>query len=172
MSTTDLNECLKETKDLFEKLSAWKEESHQQISHIMKSHNNNITNGIHDLVEQVDDLKAKLSEIKTERKVLMETVNNLNCDIRQLNAKLQHLQEVPEKQPNNVILDTRNNDEDLSKTHQQNEESSVLQSKGYESDQSFLRNCVGFKFIEYRTNPTHFSGFPNLNIRILSTANN
>ena len=81
MSTYDRNECLTETKGLFEKLSAWKEESHQQISHIIKSHNSNITKGIHDLIKQVDDLQVEISDIKTERKVLMETVNNLNFDI-------------------------------------------------------------------------------------------
>ena len=97
-------ECLREAKDLLEKLNSWRDESHRQISSIITSHSGNINNGIKGLVEEVCDLKSEVSVLRKERTVLLETVDNLNGEIRHLNDKLQLLpiledelnQDVPE----------------------------------------------------------------------------
>ena len=84
-------DCLREARDVFEKLSSLKEESHKQFSDIINSHSGSINKGIHDLIEEVSELKAELSVIRKERNVLLETVDNLNGEIRHLNAKLKPL---------------------------------------------------------------------------------
>ena len=87
------NDCPREAKDLFGKLSLWREESYRQFSSIINCHSRNISDGIRDLTEEVCDLEAELSFMRKERSVLLETVDNLNVEIRQLNAKLRPLDE-------------------------------------------------------------------------------
>ena len=120
------NGCLEDANDLFEKLSSWSEESHGQITKIITSHNSSIRKGIRDLAEEVDGLQAELSIIKKERTVLLETVDNLNGEIRQLNAKLQ-----PEEEPNHDVVEAGNYDEEKSNDTQQDQESSGI-SKEYD----------------------------------------
>ena len=94
--------CLSEVEDLFEKLGSWRNESHKQISDIINAHSNSINKGMNDLVKEVDELQAELSVIRKERKVLLETVENLNCEIKHLNDKIL----VP--QPETETLDNPN----------------------------------------------------------------
>ena len=65
MSNGKIN-CLGEADDLFEKLTSWREESHQQISNIINSHNSSIRNGIHNMAEEICGLQAKLSVMEKE----------------------------------------------------------------------------------------------------------
>ena len=65
-----------EARGLFQKLWSWKEESNRQFTNIMKSHCNNIDNGIKALVEEVYGLKAELSDVRQEKNVLLETVDD------------------------------------------------------------------------------------------------
>ena len=92
-------DCQSEVWDLFKNLSSWKEESHNQFSNIVSFYDKSIKKGISDLVQEVCDLKTQLSAttkvyrdnyatITNERNVLMQKVNNLNDEIRQLNDKL------------------------------------------------------------------------------------
>ena len=92
-------DCQSEVWDLFKNLSSWKEESHNQFSNIISFYDKSIKKGISDLVQEVCDLKTQLSAttkvyrdnyatITNERNVLMQKVNNLNDEIRQLNDKL------------------------------------------------------------------------------------
>ena len=85
--------CQNETRDLFKKLMSWREESNQQLYKIINSHSRNIDNGIQDLVEEVGGLKAELSDMREEKTVLLQTVDDLHNEIRQLNVKLQALPE-------------------------------------------------------------------------------
>ena len=77
-----------EIKEVFDKLSSWREQSHNEFSEIMNAHSSSISKGINDLVEEVCDLRVELSVLKKEKSVLIETVDNLNGEIRQLSAKL------------------------------------------------------------------------------------
>ena len=88
-----------EVWNLFKNLNSWQEESNNQFSNIINSYDKSIKKGIGELAQEVCDLKTQLSEttkvyrenyttITDERNVLLETVKNLNDEIRQLNAKL------------------------------------------------------------------------------------
>ena len=77
-----------EVHDLFEKLVSWRDESHKHISGIIDSHNNTLKKGIDNLVKEVSNLQDDLSVIRKEKNVLLETVENLNGEIRHLSAKI------------------------------------------------------------------------------------
>ena len=83
------NDCEVEAKDFLSKLSSWKEESHRQLSNIINCHSSNISDGIKDLAEEVCSLQSEVSLIRKEKSVLLETVDNLNGEIKQLNCKIQ-----------------------------------------------------------------------------------
>ena len=74
--------------NFFEQLSSRRDESYKQISDIINSHNSAIKEGIGNLVKKVSDLQDELSIMRNERNVLLETVENLNGEIRHLNAKM------------------------------------------------------------------------------------
>merc|ERR1712117_798263 len=74
--------------NFFEQLSSRRDESYKQISDIINSHNHAIKEGISNLVKKVSDLQDELSIMRNERNILLETVENLNGEIRHLNAKM------------------------------------------------------------------------------------
>lgn len=76
-------------RDVFEKLISFSEESHRQFSDIIECYGSNLSKGIDELIEEVSDLRAELSLVRQEKTVLIETVGNLNGEIRQLSGKLQ-----------------------------------------------------------------------------------
>ena len=80
--------CQSEMKEVFDKLISLREESYRQFSDIIDSHNSSVSKGINDLVNEVYDLRAELSLVRKEKSVLIETVDNLNVEIRQLGALL------------------------------------------------------------------------------------
>ena len=81
-------DCQSMVDNLFEKLFSWREESHRQFSDIICSNRGIISEGINDLVKEVNELEGKLIVISKERKVLLETVDNLNGEIKKLNTKV------------------------------------------------------------------------------------
>ena len=85
---------------MFEKLTSLREESHRQFSDIINSHSGSISKGINELVQEVSDLKAKLSVNRKATNVLLETIDNLNAEIRQLNPKLTIVHTLPEPEEN------------------------------------------------------------------------
>ena len=101
--------------NLFKNLNSWKEESNNQFSNIVNSYDKSIKKGIGELAQEVCDLKTQLSEttkvyrenyttITDERNVLLETVKNLNDEIRQLNAKLLAAQTILAPEAKNEAL--------------------------------------------------------------------
>ena len=80
-------ECQDEVRDLFEKLSSWRDESEKQITGMINSHSSSISKGISDLTKEVCDLQAELIAIRKERNVLLDTIENLNDEIKHLNKK-------------------------------------------------------------------------------------
>ena len=104
-----------EVWNLFKNLNSWQEESNNQFSNIINSYDKSIKKGIGELAQEVCDLKTQLSEatkvyrenyttITDERNVLLETVKNLNDEIRQLNAKLLAAQTITAPEANNEAL--------------------------------------------------------------------
>ena len=89
-----------EIRVLFEKLTSLREESHRQFSDIINSHGGSISDGINDLFAEVSNLQDELSVVRKERNVLLETVDNLNGEIRQLNSKLTMAHSLPEPEEN------------------------------------------------------------------------
>ena len=82
------NECQSQVRNLIQQLSSWKDESHRQMSNILSSHSRSIKHGFNGLAEEFNDLLAQVSVLREERNVLLETVDNLNNEIRQMSAKL------------------------------------------------------------------------------------
>ena len=93
-------DCLSEVRVVFEKLASLREESHRQFSDIINSHSGGISDGINTLFAEVSNLQEKLSVVIKERNVLLETVDNLNGEIRQLNSKLTMAHSLPEPEEN------------------------------------------------------------------------
>ena len=79
-----LNDTQSEVRNLFKKLSSWKEESQRELSDIINGCTYNINKGIKDLVEEVCDLKTQLSLKTEECNDLLETVDKLNGEIRHM----------------------------------------------------------------------------------------
>ena len=77
-------ESQNEVRALFTKLRLWKEHSQTQFANILSCHDYSITKSMNDLAEEVSFLKVQLSSVTDERKVLLETVDSLNCEIRHL----------------------------------------------------------------------------------------
>ena len=82
--------------DFFEKFSTWRKESDKELSNIFQFHSKIINSYTHGLVEEVNDLKIKLSVITKERNDLIQTVHNLSNDIHQMNAELPSPQATPQ----------------------------------------------------------------------------
>ena len=81
-------DCKRAAMNMFEKLSSWRKESNRQFSNIINSHSSLINEGINELVEENCGLKAELKVMKNERSGLLQTVDNLKDEVRQLNTKL------------------------------------------------------------------------------------
>ena len=77
-----------EVRYLFRTLDSWRETSQREFSNIINAHSSSINKGITHLVEEVSDLKAQLTISEKERNRLLETVNNLTDENRQLQARL------------------------------------------------------------------------------------
>ena len=75
-------------KDLINNLSSWRDESHRQISNIISSHSRTVDKGINDIFLEISDLQAQVTDLIKEKKALLETVNILNNEIRQISVKL------------------------------------------------------------------------------------
>ena len=84
-------DCQREAREAFEKLCSWREQSQNQFTDIINSYSDRISRGISDLVEKVGEQQTELSVIRKERDVLLETVDNLNVEIRHLSAKFHNL---------------------------------------------------------------------------------
>ena len=77
------------TKELFKKLRSWKEDSDSTLFNILSSYCNNIDSGVGDMAEKISGLQTELSEVKQEKTILLETVNYLHGEIRDLKGRLQ-----------------------------------------------------------------------------------
>ena len=98
----NLTKCQKDFQrqvgDMVEKLASWREDSHKQMSTIISSHCKTFDISFNDLVEEFSELQSQVSDLKKERTVLLETINNLNGEIRQLGAR-RMLSEIEAQEP-------------------------------------------------------------------------
>ena len=99
----DKTDSLREAQDLLANLNLWKEESHRQVSRIINSHSSSISTGFNTLLEENRSLQIELSVIRKEKAVLLETVDNLNGEISQLNTRLQSLPKPKEEKDQDII---------------------------------------------------------------------
>ena len=120
-----------EAKDLFEKLISWKEESHRQISSTINSLSSNIDIGFQDLVEEVCGIQSELLVLRKERTVLLDTVGNLNSEIRQLNSKLRPLSD-PEADNNHDTLKMEMTDFEVAGAAEMDQEDTFMACENYE----------------------------------------
>ena len=81
-------DCQDQVRNLINKLSSWRDESHKQMANIINSQSRSIYLGFNGLVKEFSDLEAEVSELRRERKVLMGTIDNLNNELNQMNVKL------------------------------------------------------------------------------------
>ena len=84
--------------EMVEKLASWREDSHKQMSTIISSHCKTFDISFNDLVEEFSELQGQVSDLKKEKTVLLDTINNLNGEIRQLGARLM-LSEIESQEP-------------------------------------------------------------------------
>ena len=96
-----LDDTQSEVRDLFKKLTSFKEESQRQLSDIINGCTYNISEGIKNLVEEVCDLKTQLSLTAKERDDLLETVDKLNGEIRHMSDEF-IAQPPPELEGNHI----------------------------------------------------------------------
>ena len=116
--------CQSEVKVVFEKLSSLREETHRHVSNIIDSHSCSISRGIEDMVKEVHNLQAELSATRKEKNTLLETIGNLNGEIRQLSAELTIAKPLPAPEET-IPLNTQEEDDfinNISKTLEQDEE--------------------------------------------------
>ena len=95
-------DCLSEVRVVFEKLQSWKEQSQTQFNSIIDSHNASITKGISGLIAEMVDMRAELSITKKEKNILVDTVDSLNNEIKQLKANLR--EKPPSTQHNEKLI--------------------------------------------------------------------
>ena len=88
--------CLSLAEDFFNELGSWIDSSQTQFSATIDLHNAKIINGIGNLVAEVGGLHSQLSITTNERNVLVETVKNLNKEIRNLKSELINQQSFPD----------------------------------------------------------------------------
>ena len=89
-----------EEASLFKNLSSWKEESQNQILNAINSYDKSMRDTIFNLVQEVHSLKTQLSVTTKEKKALINTVNKLNVEILELNAKLSNADPLMEPEDN------------------------------------------------------------------------
>ena len=100
-----------EVGHFFEKISVWREESHREFSNILTLHSSSINMSITNLLEEVGDLKDKLSAMTRERNNLLETGHNL--------SKSQRNNELPGSEPLSETkeIHIKDSQEELSQRH-------------------------------------------------------
>ena len=81
-------DCQIEVRVVFEKLNLLKETSQRQLSDIIDLHSGSLIKGINDLFQNVSDLQNELLGVKVERNALLQTVDKLSSEIRQLNTPM------------------------------------------------------------------------------------
>ena len=108
-------------KDIINNLSSWRHESHRQMSNIISSHSRTVDEGINDIFLEVRDLQAQVTVLIKEKEALLETVNILNNEIRQMSVKL------PSAEP--AILELNGSLEDVIDIQEECIEQLMIQSE-------------------------------------------
>ena len=80
-----------EVRSFIQKLNSWREDSQREFTNIVDSYSDSINKSIDDFAEQ-------LSVITGERNELLEKVDNLNVEVREMRAKKTNAQPVTESE--------------------------------------------------------------------------
>ena len=123
-----------QVRDFFLALGSWRDESQKQLSAIINDHSSTVIKSVKDLVGEVSTLQARLSVVTDERKVLQETVDSLNCEIRNLNEKLLSKENITER--GDELQDSVGQYEDQDKIRGDSGEQEVSSECGEVEDQT------------------------------------
>ena len=82
-----------EVSDFIQKLHLWREDSQREFTNIVNSYSDSINKGISDFAEQ-------LSVVTKERNELLEKVDNLSDEVREMRAKSPNVKSITESESN------------------------------------------------------------------------
>ena len=82
---------LKWASSFFTELGSWQDKSQNEFSKIVNTHNTIIIEGINGLIAEVHDLQNQLRTTAKEKNTFIETVVNLNGEIRKLKSEVINL---------------------------------------------------------------------------------
>ena len=77
-------DCISQAKGFFNELGVLENEYHVQFSKVMNSQNALLIQGMKDMMEEISNLKNELLQTANEKSILIETVKNLNDEIKQI----------------------------------------------------------------------------------------
>ena len=120
-----------QVRDMIQTLNSWRDESHAQMSNIISSYTKSIDLGFNGLVEEFNDLHAQNDILRNERNLLLETVDNLNNEIRQMSAKFTVREHEDERQ-----------EEDIFEVDIPDIKAESIESKGIQSETCVEEKCV------------------------------
>ena len=83
----DQTDCLIHATDLFQELNLWRAESQNKFSTLITSHQTGLLNGIKDYIREFKELQILLLNTTNEKKILIDTVANLNDELRKLRSE-------------------------------------------------------------------------------------
>ena len=101
MDEMSKKDCISQVKDFFNELGVLENEYHRQFSKVIHSQNALVIKGMKDMAEEVRSLKNELLHTANEKSILIETVKNLNDEIKQIRSELKVNTDVPKIQEMN-----------------------------------------------------------------------
>ena len=106
-----LKNSYNEVRAFFMKLSSWKEESQRQLSYIMEQHSGSIDKVINDLVDEVCNLRERLSVITKEQNDFLGTLGDQSIEEKQLKSEAEIGSSNQDAQDMHDTQDTKGNKE-------------------------------------------------------------
>ena len=131
--------CIKWASSLFSDLGSWQNRSQIEFSKIVNSHNTNIMEGMKGLIAEIHDLQNQLRITSKEKNTFIETVNNLNGEIKKLKSELITFKSLSQANANCTQDEEENmvvQEKDGSETHLQDNITESLCNLGSEDDRS------------------------------------
>ena len=147
----DQTDCLIHATDLFQELDLWRAESQNKFSTLINSQQTRLLNGIKGYMREFKELQILLLNTTNEKKILIDTVANLNDELRKLRSELTISRSLPRSAVENNSQD--HGKEDVKETIALNQDEGQcsdierleqeLLSKNYEklSDEFLGKEC-------------------------------
>ena len=81
-------DCQNQVRDLIQKPSPWRDLLEEEMSNIMSTYASYMDIGFNGLVGECNDLKTQNNLLQKERNVLLETIEKLNREMREMDSKI------------------------------------------------------------------------------------